>query len=78
MNALTAGQKTAAAKQSGSDLEKLPIDQVLKELTVQPAQGLTNDEVKQRLTQYGPNAIVEKEKASFPKSLVISLGRSPS
>jgi H+-transporting ATPase len=50
-------------------LEKLPLDQVLAKLAVQPDQGLSETEAQQRLEQYGPNALIEKEKSLFLKIL---------
>ena len=43
------------------DLEKIPIEQVLRKLTVKADTGLSKAEAAQRLTKYGPNALVEKE-----------------
>ena len=51
--------KTAAA----TDLEKIPLAQVLSKLGVAPDRGLTDAEAKQRLARYGPNALVEKEQS---------------
>ena len=67
-----AGDGTAPAAPAGptgpaSDLEKAPVDEVLAKLEVKPDQGLTKAAAEQRLTQYGPNAIVEKEKSLAAK-----------
>lgn len=43
------------------DLEKAPIENVLTALGVQSSRGLSSAEAQNRLAQYGPNAIVEKE-----------------
>ncbi len=48
---------------SGPDLEKIPVEQVLATLAVNPEHGLSAAEAQQRVTKYGPNAIVEKEKS---------------
>ena len=51
------------------DLEKSPIDQVLANLVVTPDSGLGAEEAERRLAQYGPNALVEKEKSLAQKIL---------
>jgi H+-transporting ATPase len=43
------------------DLEKAPVDMVVSQLEVSPAQGLSGAEAQQRLAKYGLNALVEKE-----------------
>lgn len=58
----------------GNDLEKTPIDQVLAQLTVAPAKGLSSTEAKARLAKYGPNAIVEKEKSLLAKIVGYFMG----
>jgi H+-transporting ATPase len=57
----------AAPTASDADLEKLPVEQVLASLDVQPDHGLSQAEVQKRLSQYGPNAIVEKEQSLLAK-----------
>ncbi len=53
--------ETPADASSGSaDLEKIPLDQVLKTLDVDPDKGLATAEVDKRLKTYGPNALPEK------------------
>ncbi len=55
---------TTAKLQSPSpadDLEKIPVEQVLRKLTVKADAGLSKAEAAQRLIKYGPNALVEKE-----------------
>src|SRR5215470_1929733 len=47
--------------QTAIDLEKMPVERVLAQLAVKPEQGLSSAEARQRLAQYGPNALVEKE-----------------
>ncbi|MFO1128132.1 MAG: plasma-membrane proton-efflux P-type ATPase [Rhodospirillales bacterium] len=54
------GEQTTSA-------ETAPIDEVLKNLSVDPGKGLTAAEAKQRLDQYGPNAIVEKKESLAAK-----------
>ncbi len=54
---------------SSQDLEKLPVNRVLTALAVKPDQGLSEDEVQKRLTQYGPNALIEKEESMTMKIL---------
>ena len=49
------------------DLEKIPVEQVLTTLGVKAEEGLTGAEAQKRLDQYGPNAIVEKEKSLAAK-----------
>jgi H+-transporting ATPase len=50
-------------------LEKLPLDQVFTKLEVNPDEGLSEVEARQRLAQYGPNALIEKEKGLWTKIL---------
>ena len=52
-----------------ADLEKIPVDQVLAKLGVQAERGLSSTEAQQRLGQYGPNALVEKEESLAAKIL---------
>jgi len=47
---------------AATDLEKLPIEQVLANLGVRPDRGLLATEAQQRLARYGPNALIETEK----------------
>ncbi len=56
-----AGEKGGSA--AAADLEKMPVEQVLTQLHVDADRGLSGAEARQRLAQYGPNAIVEKEKS---------------
>ncbi len=51
------------------DLEKRPVAEVLATLGVSAETGLSNEEAAQRLTQYGPNALVEKKKGLLAKLL---------
>jgi H+-transporting ATPase len=54
---------------TNTDLEKIPVDQVLTKLGVQADLGLSSTEAQQRLVQYGPNALVEKEESLAAKIL---------
>jgi H+-transporting ATPase len=58
-----ATKSTPAASGSGIDLEKAPVEQVLAQLGSSADKGLTSAEAQKRLSQYGPNAIVEKEQS---------------
>ena len=51
------------------DLEKAPIAEVLAQLDATPDTGLSAEEAQKRLAQYGPNALVEKEKSLAQKLL---------
>ncbi|MCA0304102.1 MAG: plasma-membrane proton-efflux P-type ATPase [Proteobacteria bacterium] len=51
------------------DLEKVPIAEVLAHLDANPATGLDAAVAQERLAQYGPNALVEKEKSLAQKLL---------
>ena len=64
----------AAAKESGRDLEKIPVAQVFSQLHVDPGLGLTGAEATKRLDQYGPNALVEKEQSLLSKILGYFMG----
>jgi H+-transporting ATPase len=44
------------------DYEKLSIEDVIKQVNVDPKTGLTNDEATKRLEQYGANALEEQKK----------------
>lgn len=49
------------------DLEKAPIAEVMAALDAVPATGLSAEEGRKRLAQYGPNALVEKQKSLAQK-----------
>src|SRR5262249_11627628 len=51
----------AARPPVAADVAKPPVDRALAELAVKPEQGLSGAEARQRLAQYGPNALIEKE-----------------
>jgi H+-transporting ATPase len=64
------GVAPAAHPSAGQiDLEKAPLEDVLANLGVKPDQGLSSAEAEQRLTRYGPNALVEKEESFTSKML---------
>lgn len=48
----------------------LPYEDVLRELSVNPDEGLTTAEVKQRLSQYGPNELEGGEGVSMVKIVI--------
>src|SRR5262245_4218812 len=54
-----AAHPSSAAR--AGDLETMPLDQVLSRLGVAPDQGLSDAEVRERLTRDGPNALPEHE-----------------
>jgi len=43
----------------------MSIEEVLNILGVDPAKGLTEEEAKKRLEEYGPNEIVARKKKPF-------------
>jgi H+-transporting ATPase len=59
---------TASAQAKG-DLEHLPVETVLSQLSVQPDRGLTGAEAANRLASYGPNALIEKQESFAAKLL---------
>lgn len=65
----TATAPAAATSTDGVDLEKAPMDAVLKQLGVDPDKGLAAGEAQQRLATYGPNGIAEKQQSLFKKLL---------
>lgn len=58
------------------DLQSIPLDELEKKLASSP-DGLTQDEAKKRLAQYGPNEIEEKKINSFLKFLTYFWGPIP-
>ncbi len=58
------------------DLQTIPLDELEKRLATSP-DGLTQDEAKKRLAQYGPNEIEEKKVNSFLKFLTYFWGPIP-
>lgn len=61
---------------ASDDLKTLPLPEVEKKLESSP-NGLTQAEAEKRLTQYGPNAIVEKKTNPFLKFLSYFWGPIP-
>ncbi len=51
------------------DLEKIPVEEALRKLNVSPQSGLSAAEAAQRLSRYGPNALIEKEESWARKIL---------
>src|SRR5271168_4507034 len=47
-------------------LKRLPVEQVLSKLTLQPGRRQSSSEAQQRLAQYGPNALVERPRRQDP------------
>jgi H+-transporting ATPase len=70
---MSAATQSAAAPPSraahGTDLETMPIAQVLARLDVTADKGLTEDAVRKRLAQYGPNALSEPHTSLVRKVL---------
>ena len=60
-----------------TDFEHLSVPDTLKQLWVDSKVGLSEAEAKQRLTQYGPNALEEKKKSPGRCSANFSGGRCP-
>lgn len=58
------------------DLQSLPMPEVEQKLGSSP-DGLTQAEAQKRLTQYGPNELVEKKTNSFLKFLTYFWGPIP-
>ncbi len=69
-------QKAGAKPDPKDDLKTLPIAEVEKKLGSSP-DGLTQAEAAKRLTQYGPNEIVEKKTNAFLKFLSYFWGPIP-
>lgn len=74
---MTTGKPAEAStdrSNSKGDLEKMPVDQVLGQLGVDPEQGLDEGEAKRRQSQYGPNALPEKHVGIAEKILKYFIG----
>ena len=52
-----------------TDLEKASLEDVLKQLGVQATSGLATADAKSRLSEYGPNAIAERQQSLLRKAL---------
>ena len=68
--------KPAPKPEAKDDLKTLPMPEVEKKLGSSP-DGLSEDEAKKRLTQYGPNEITEKKTNPFLKFLSYFWGPIP-
>ncbi len=68
--------KPDAKPKSGDDLKSIPMADLQKKLGSSP-DGLSQSEAQKRLTQYGPNAIVEKKTNAFLKFLSYFWGPIP-
>ena len=66
------GAKSDAQK----NLKSIPMEELQKKLGSSP-NGLTQDEAKKRLAQYGPNAIAEKKENPYLKFLTYFWGPIP-
>jgi H+-transporting ATPase len=73
-NSPAAAGRTPVASGSDTNFEKAPVEQVLSQLGSSADKGLASAEAQKRLTQYGPNAIVEKEKSFLSKVLGCFMG----
>jgi H+-transporting ATPase len=70
MNVAATGPAGAGPQATGAaDLETMPIEQALSRLEVTPDKGLSYEIVRQRLAQYGPNALPEQQ-VSLAKKIV--------
>jgi len=67
--ALQSGASPFDLSHPTEDLEKAPVERVLTELDVRSDHGLSSAGAQQRLTKYGPNALVEKEVSVLRKIL---------
>ncbi len=68
--------KPGAKAEAKEDLKSLPMAELQEKLGSSP-DGLSQAEAQKRLTQYGPNAIVEKETNPFLKFLTYFWGPIP-
>ncbi len=68
--------KPASKPEAVDDLKTLPMPEVEKKLGSSP-DGLSGDEAKKRLAQYGPNEITEKKTNPFLKFLTYFWGPIP-
>ena len=70
------GAKPGAKSDPKNDLKTLPLPEVEKQLGSTP-EGLTQAEAQKRLTQYGPNELVEKKTNPLLKFLSYFWGPIP-
>lgn len=68
--------KPVSTPNAKDDLKSLPMPELQKKLGSSP-EGLTQEEAKKRLTQYGPNEIEEKKTNLFLKFLTYFWGPIP-
>lgn len=76
MSYRTNHSKSAGLNDAKSDLKLLPMPE-LQEKLKSSADGLSQDEAKERLSQYGPNEIEEKKSNPFLKFLTYFWGPIP-
>ncbi|MCF7806686.1 MAG: plasma-membrane proton-efflux P-type ATPase [Simkaniaceae bacterium] len=62
---------------SHEDLQKMPIEEVIKQQNVKVDLGLGKEEAKKRLEQFGPNAIEEKKVSRWRKLFAFFWGPIP-
>jgi len=51
----------------------LDVDQVIQQLHSDPRRGLTEEEARRRLAQYGPNRLVEEQEENLFKEILHEL-----
>jgi H+-transporting ATPase len=61
--------RASVPREAPSDLETLRVDDVLAQLGTDAERGLSGAEAERRLSQYGPNALAEKEESLARKIL---------
>lgn len=66
---MTTTASSTATASDDQDLEKAPVEQVLQQLAVDPAAGLSTTEAAKRLSRYGPNGITEHHESLGRKLL---------
>ncbi|RLI61101.1 MAG: hypothetical protein DRO93_05185 [Candidatus Thorarchaeota archaeon] len=59
-------EQQATTQRLENDFHAIPLEEVLRRLSVNPERGLTNEEARERLKQHGPN-VIPKAKGSFWK-----------
>ena len=71
-----AGSAPGAKSDAQKNLKSIPMEELQKKLGSSP-DGLSQDEAKKRLAQYGPNAIAEKKENPYLKFLSYFWGPIP-
>lgn len=66
----------AITESNGSSAHAAPVEAVVAELAVDPAQGLTSGEAATRLERHGPNKLAEEKKRGWP-SMLLGQFKSP-